>query len=97
VVIAMTAGVTIGYELTRQALRDMPDNTFVIPVRVANKPGGAEFLQELDDLLEAEQDRCNTVHATDDTGQPKHHIESEIGEELDEWLKGRDALPSPVA
>jgi tellurite resistance protein TerC len=96
VVIVMTAGVTIGYEPTRRALCAMPDNAFVIPVRVANKSGGAEFLQELDDLLE-EDDRCNTVHATDDSGRPMHHIESEIGEELDKWLNDRDALPTLVA
>lgn len=97
VVIVMTPGVTIGQELTRRALRDMPENTFVIPVRIANRPGGAEFLQELDDLLEGELDRCNTVHATNDSGQPLHDIEHEIGEELDAWLKKRDALPTPVA
>ncbi len=97
VVIIMTAGVTIGYEMTRRALLDMPANAFVVFVRVSDEPGGGQFLQELDDLRPGEHDRCNTIHATDDFGQPKHRIEYEIGEELDRWLKQRDALPSLVA
>ncbi len=91
--IIMTPGVTLGYESARRALRKMPDNSFVVLVRVSDEPGGAAFLQELDDLLEGKRDRCNAVHATDDNGQPKDRIEEAIGDELDEWLKGRDALP----
>jgi predicted tellurium resistance membrane protein TerC len=96
VVIVITAGATIDAEKARQALLDMPANTFVTPVRVSNKPGGAALLQELDNLQTGEHDRCNTVYATDDFGQPKDRIEYEIGDELDRWLKRRDALPSLV-
>lgn len=96
VAIVMTAGVTADEDAARQALREMPENTFVVFVRVSDEPGGAELLQELDDLLDGEHDRCNTVHATDDHGRPKHHLEHEIGEELDNWLHKRGALLTPA-
>ncbi|MBL8159877.1 hypothetical protein JNJ66_05430 [Candidatus Saccharibacteria bacterium] len=60
-------------------------NRFLLNVRVSDAEGGADFAQKLDDLGEGENDVCDTVHATDDTGARLEDVRGVVGRELDEW------------
>ena len=70
----------------RQAFVTMPNNAFVVFVRVSDAPGGAEFLNDLNDYNVKDGDRVSVIHATDDAGQPKEQISQHVGDELDAWL-----------
>jgi tellurite resistance protein TerC len=96
VVVIVTAGVFADQKEARQLMAQMPDNTFVLYVRVSDEPGGAGFLGELDTMFTGDRDRCHVIYATDDAGQPKQLIVYEIGAELDGWLKERNALLVPA-
>ncbi|HSE61797.1 MAG TPA: hypothetical protein VLA88_05905 [Candidatus Saccharimonadales bacterium] len=96
VAIILTPGVFGDQEEVRRLMREMPDNLFLLFIRVSDEPGGAGFLGELDTLYTDDRDSCHVVYATDDHGRPKQLIAYEIGTELDHWLKRRDALLTPA-
>jgi tellurite resistance protein TerC len=84
--VVMTDGRVLDERAAREVFVTMPSNAFILFVRVSDEPGGAEFLQSLDDYNVGDADRCDTIHATDDSGQPKEQIAEVIGREIDDWV-----------
>lgn len=84
--VVLTDGRVLSEREARSVFVTMPSNAFILFVRVSDEPGGAEFLQGLDDYNVGEADRCDTIHATDDSGQPKEQIAEVIGREIDDWV-----------
>jgi tellurite resistance protein TerC len=84
--VVLTDGRVLSEREARSVFVTMPSNAFILFVRVSDEPGGAEFLQALDDYNVGDADRCDTIHATDDSGQPKEQIAQVIGREIDDWV-----------
>ncbi|HEU4913822.1 MAG TPA: TerC/Alx family metal homeostasis membrane protein [Candidatus Saccharimonadales bacterium] len=82
----LTDGRVLDERAAREVFVTMPSNAFVLFIRVSDEPGGAEFLQGLDDYNVGTADRCDTIHATDDKGQPQERIADVIGREVGYWM-----------
>jgi tellurite resistance protein TerC len=78
----------------RRVFVTLPDNAFILFLRISDEPGGAQTLQGFDDFNiradgtvdELIADRCDTIHCTNDAGEPLENIGEVICRELCGWL-----------
>lgn len=70
----------------RRVFVTIPDNAFIVLVRISDEPGGAEFAASLAMDYNVMTKRVEAIQATDDAGNAHEVITDTIGTRLDSWV-----------